>query len=72
MTSFFLVQILFNYTFFTFQQRPTAKELLKHPFIRKAKKTAYLVDLIEKYRNWKAQGGGQEEEDSDSDMWVSR
>lgn len=41
---------------------------MKHPFIRKAKKTAYLVDLIEKYRNWKAQGGGQEDEDSDSDM----
>ena len=49
-------------------QRPTARELLKHPFLRKAKKTAYLQELIEAYRKWKASGGGQEDSDSDSDM----
>ena len=59
--------IFSNLSFFLLQ-RPTAKELLKHPFIRKAKKTAYLQDLIEKYKSWKAQGGGQEDDDSDSDM----
>ncbi|CAF0819825.1 unnamed protein product [Brachionus calyciflorus] len=33
--------------------RPTAKELLRHPFIRKAKRTGYLTDLIDRYRDWK-------------------
>lgn len=50
--------------------RPTAKELLKFPFIRKAKKNSYLVDLIERYKRWKAQGNrgsDSESEGSDSD-----
>ncbi|KAJ7391102.1 Serine/threonine-protein kinase 24 [Desmophyllum pertusum] len=33
--------------------RPTAKELLKHRFIRTAKKNTYLVELIERFKNWK-------------------
>lgn len=36
-----------------FSQRPTAKELLKHRFIKTAKKNTYLVELIERYKNWK-------------------
>lgn len=47
-------------------QRPTAKELLKFPFIRKAKKNSYLVDLIEKYKRFKAAGGGQSDSDSEA------
>lgn len=35
------------------QQRPTAKELLKHRFIKTAKKNTYLVELIERFKNWK-------------------
>ena len=38
-------------------QRPTAHELLKHPFLKRAKKTAFLLDLIERYKKWKAEGG---------------
>ncbi|GBO12913.1 Serine/threonine-protein kinase 24, partial [Araneus ventricosus] len=38
--------------------RPTAKELLKFPFIRKAKKNSYIIDLIEKYKTWKEQDSG--------------
>ena len=49
-------------------QRPTAKELLRHPFIRRARKTSYLIDLIDRYQKWKAAGGGQEDDDNDSDM----
>lgn len=37
--------------------RPTAKELLKHRFIRNAKKTTYLTELIERLERWRAEGG---------------
>ncbi|GAA5931970.1 STE20 family serine/threonine-protein kinase [Sporobolomyces koalae] len=39
--------------------RPSAKELLKHRFIKNAKKTTYLVELIERLERWRAQGGGE-------------
>lgn len=53
-------------------QRPTAKELLKHKFItRYTKKTAYLTELIDRYRRWKSEGHGEESSSDDSDMWVS-
>ena len=45
-------------------QRPSAKELLRHPFIKKAKKNSYLMDLIDRYRKWKITRG--DETDSDS------
>jgi len=46
------------------ENRPSAKELMKHPFIKKAKKNAYLMDLIDRHRKWKLTRG--EESDSDS------
>ena len=52
----------------TCQQRPTAKELLRHPFVKKAKKTSYLTELIEKYREWRAAGGNDDDSSDDSDM----
>ncbi|KAK3670101.1 Serine/threonine-protein kinase PAK 6 [Recurvomyces mirabilis] len=36
------------------RERPSARELLKHPFVRKAKKTAYLTELIERHERWQA------------------
>ena len=45
------------------KERPTAKELLKHAFIRRAKKTTYLTELIERYERWQAVHGGQNSED---------
>uniref|UniRef100_A0A7N6B3S0 Serine/threonine-protein kinase 25 n=1 Tax=Anabas testudineus TaxID=64144 RepID=A0A7N6B3S0_ANATE len=46
--------------------RPTAKELLKHKFItRYTKKTAYLTELIDRYRRWKSEGHGEESNDTD-------
>lgn len=36
--------------------RPTAKELLKHRFIKSAKKTSSLMDMIERYQRWKSEG----------------
>ncbi|GAA6014218.1 hypothetical protein JCM10207_006136 [Rhodosporidiobolus poonsookiae] len=35
--------------------RPSAKELLRHPFIKKARKTSYLAELIERAERWKAE-----------------
>ncbi|EGG01260.1 uncharacterized protein MELLADRAFT_117822 [Melampsora larici-populina 98AG31] len=37
--------------------RPTAKELLKHKFIKNSKKTSYLTELIERLERWKIEGG---------------
>mmetsp|Transcript_145414 Transcript_145414/g.205870 ORF Transcript_145414/g.205870 Transcript_145414/m.205870 type:complete len:403 (+) Transcript_145414:32-1240(+) len=47
--------------------RPTTKELKKHKFITKAKKTSALVDLIDKYRRWVDNGGQASSSDEDSD-----
>lgn len=34
-------------------KRPTARDLLKHRFIRTAKKASYLTELIERHEKWK-------------------
>jgi len=64
------------------KNRPSAKDLLKHRFIKNAKKTACLVDLIDRYRRWKADGGDSgddlsdenegtnPDEDEDDTEWV--
>lgn len=36
------------------KERPTARDLLRHPFVRKAKKTTYLTELIERHSRWAA------------------
>ncbi|CAG8580274.1 8964_t:CDS:10 [Paraglomus occultum] len=36
--------------------RPTAKDLLKYKFIKGAKKTSYLTELIERHEKWVADG----------------
>ncbi|CEH13941.1 pkinase-domain-containing protein [Ceraceosorus bombacis] len=45
--------------------RPTARELLKHRFIRNAKKTSYLTELIERLERWRAEGGDGPDEGDD-------
>lgn len=47
------------------QERPSAKELLKHPFVRRAKKTTYLTELIERYERWQAVHGEDKSDDED-------
>jgi len=50
-------------------ERPTAKELLRHSFIKSAKKTAGLMDLIERRKRWKIVVGptSSDEEDDEKD-----
>ncbi|UKZ79803.1 hypothetical protein TrVFT333_007565 [Trichoderma virens FT-333] len=47
------------------KERPTARDLLRHPFIRKAKKTTYLTELIERHSRWAATHKTDEEENWD-------
>ncbi|CAI4223053.1 unnamed protein product [Auanema sp. JU1783] len=47
--------------------RPTASELLKHVFIRKAKKNSILVDLIERAAEYRARTGVSSDSDVDDD-----
>lgn len=47
-------------------QRPTAKELLKFQFIKKAKKNSYLIDLIDRYKKWKSQRSEESETESEN------
>ena len=44
------------------RQRPTAKELLKHRFVRTAKKPSYLTELIERHERFRSEGGQKPEE----------
>ncbi|OAA76773.1 serine/threonine-protein kinase 24 [Akanthomyces lecanii RCEF 1005] len=46
------------------KDRPSAKDLLRHPFIRRAKKTTYLTELIERHSRWSATHKGD-----DDDHW---
>lgn len=48
------------------EERPTAKDLLKHRFIKAAKKTSQLVDLIERRQRW-LQVVGPQDSDDDTD-----
>lgn len=50
------------------RDRPTSKELLKHPFVRKARKTSYLTELIERYTRWSATHKNTDDEDSYDDV----
>ncbi|KAF2405646.1 Pkinase-domain-containing protein [Trichodelitschia bisporula] len=34
------------------RERPSARDLLRHPFVRRAKKSQYLTELIERYERW--------------------
>lgn len=50
------------------RERPTAKDLLRHPFVRKARKTSYLTELIERYTRWSATHKSTDDEDSYDDV----
>lgn len=43
------------------KERPSARDLLKHPWIKRAKKTYYLTELIERHERWQSRHGGRGE-----------
>ncbi|KAF9929461.1 putative protein serine/threonine kinase [Linnemannia zychae] len=47
--------------------RPSARELMKHRFIRSAKKSSYLTELIELHERWATEGGHRNDESSDDE-----
>ncbi|KAI9655668.1 MAG: putative protein serine/threonine kinase [Alyxoria varia] len=49
------------------RERPSAKELLKHPFVRKARKPAYLTELIERHERWQTRHGKAATQSYDDD-----
>jgi len=49
------------------EERPTAKDLLKHRFIKGAKKTNCLVELIERRQRWLQVVGNDAESEDDDD-----
>jgi hypothetical protein len=52
-------------------QRPTAKELLHHPFLKKARRNNHLVDLIDRYKKWRLTNTGDSDPESDGDPDMS-
>lgn len=50
------------------RRRPSARELLQHPFLRRARKTTYLTELIERHERWLARHPKEHSyEDNDED-----
>jgi len=49
------------------ENRPTAKELTRHPFIKKAKRNNHLMDLIDRYKKWRLTHSNESDSESESD-----
>ncbi|RDD46619.1 Serine/threonine-protein kinase 25 [Trichoplax sp. H2] len=47
--------------------RPTAKELLRHKFIKSGKKVSHLVELVDRYKRWRADGGDTSSSEDDAE-----
>ncbi|KAG0295928.1 putative protein serine/threonine kinase [Linnemannia gamsii] len=47
--------------------RPTAKDLMRHRFIRSAKKSSYLTELLDLHERWLTERGNRDDESSDDE-----
>ncbi|CAO3563451.1 unnamed protein product [Mortierella alpina] len=52
--------------------RPSARELSRHRFIRSARKSSYLTELLENHERWMAEGGGRDSDSSDDEDESNR
>ncbi|KAI9759433.1 MAG: putative protein serine/threonine kinase [Chaenotheca gracillima] len=52
------------------RERPAARDLLRHPFVRRAKKTTYLTELIERHERYVALHGNRDSEDEEEETSV--
>lgn len=52
-------------------QRPTARDLLKHPFVRRAKKNNILIDIIERAAEYKTRMPHSDSEQDDDNESVN-
>ncbi|KAE9971209.1 hypothetical protein BLS_004590 [Venturia inaequalis] len=50
------------------RERPSAKELLKDPFMKKAKKFQYLTELIERHERWRITHKDKDEESDEEEV----
>jgi len=48
------------------ENRPTAKELLRHKFIMRAKRNNHLMDMIDRYKKWGLTHTNESDSDSDA------
>lgn len=46
------------------RERPSARELLEHPFIKRAKRTTYLTELIERHERWQIEKVNEKNKDN--------
>merc|ERR1712226_614815 len=53
------------------ESRQSSKDLLKHRFIKNAKRTPILTELIDRYQRWR-QDGGDNGQDSDDERTIDR
>lgn len=47
------------------RERPSARELLEHPFIKRAKRTTYLTELIERHERWQTEKANKRRDGSE-------
>lgn len=51
-------------------QRPSARELLKHKFVKTARKASYLTELIERFEKFKSESGEEKPQATDSAQFA--
>lgn len=53
------------------RERPSAKDLQRHPFLRKARKPIYLTELIERYERWSVRHPERDDGSSDESDQIA-
>lgn len=54
------------------RERPSARELLKHKFVKTARKASYLTELIERFEKFKSESGEEKPQATDAAQYATR